>query len=89
MDTSIEEEYINVVEFPSGRKAGLMSLMYTWAIIADITWFGYENRWCYSTLTDAQGALDDWNGEGEPQGWHRHLPSGRRRDKDGNDIGAW
>jgi len=40
---------------------------------------GYADRWCYHTVNDAARALLAWDGKGEPEGWHRHPPSGRRR----------
>ncbi|MGH8562756.1 MAG: hypothetical protein ACREXW_01195 [Gammaproteobacteria bacterium] len=38
----------------------------------------YENQWMYRTIEEAVTALMAWDGEGEPQGWTRHMPSGRR-----------
>ncbi len=41
----------------------------------------YTDRWCFHTMAQAETAFDLWDGiNGEPEGWHRHLPSGRRRD---------
>lgn len=40
----------------------------------------YEDRWCYESYAKAKEALDAWDGEGEPDGWHRHPTSGRRRE---------
>ena len=39
---------------------------------------GFENEWMYGTFAEAAEALLAWDGEGEPQGWTRHMPSGRR-----------
>lgn len=71
--------YTDYREFPNGRDACIVRLAYTHAILADITYWGYEDRWCFHNYAAAKAALDAWNGEGEPQGWHRHPPSGRRR----------
>lgn len=64
-----------------GRYAALYPFMFTWAIITgqigDLT--SYDDRWCYHTHDAAQTALNGWNGNGEPEGWHRHPASGRRR----------
>ncbi|MFG7180689.1 hypothetical protein ACGYQ5_14270 [Burkholderia pseudomallei] len=65
--------------FANGRDAMIMRLMYTHAIIADLTTMYYGDRWCYHTYADAKAALTAWDGEGEPSGWHRHPDSGRRR----------
>jgi hypothetical protein len=82
--------YLEVRVLPDGQHwAGVMPLMFTEAIIVgrlgDTR--GYENRWCYHTRADAIAALKAWDGRGEPQGWHRHPPSGRRREiGSNNDI---
>lgn len=42
----------------------------------------YEQRWCYADHGAAVVALAQWRGKDcvdEPVGWHRHVPSGRRR----------
>ena len=69
-----------------GRATGVwvMPLMYTSAIITGPVGVAtYDDRWCYH---DARAALDaarawggPWNG-GEPDGWHRHAATGRRRE---------
>jgi hypothetical protein len=63
------------------RWAAIMPLMYTHAIIIGrmFDYVSLEDRWCYSSLLRAHTALDMWNGTGEPEGWHRHPASGRRR----------
>lgn len=64
-----------------GHYAAILRLIYTHAIITgpvgDTTM--YADRWCYETEGDARKALDAWNGAGEPEGWHRHPSTGRRR----------
>jgi hypothetical protein len=40
-------------------------------------WF--DDSWCYENEKHALIAMYLWNGEGEPEGWHRHPHSGRRR----------
>lgn len=60
---------------------GLMDFLFTTAIVVGkmgdrtTVW----DRWCYHSREDAQKALDKWDGNGEPDGWHRHPYSGRRR----------
>ena len=82
--------YSYPVMFPNGRMAALAPFIFTWAIIADFDEIGYKNRWCFDSLAMAYGALCDWvdkGGEGEPEGWHRHLEYGkpiRRRHADGS-----
>lgn len=64
-----------------GRWAGLKQMLFTWSImtgkIGDET--NVDDRWCYHGLLSAKSALDAWDGKGEPDGWHRHPVTGRRR----------
>jgi hypothetical protein len=61
--------------------AGLFQYMFTCAIVTgrvgDKT--SFEDRWCYHSKEAAMKAFIEWNGEGEPNGWHRHPHTGRRR----------
>ena len=86
IDPQDAKHLLCLTEFENGRNAAIMPFMFTWAIIADLTRTGYEDRWCYETLQDAIAALSEWNGEGEPEGWHRHPTSGRRRTKEGKEA---
>lgn len=74
-----EDGCTDYVSFPNGRDAMLMRLIFTHAIIADLSSGYYGDRWCYHTYAQAKAALMAWDGEGEPTGWHRHPDSGRRR----------
>ena len=70
------------VMMANGRDACLKRLLFTVAIISDLTEHGHGDRWCYKTADEACAALQEWTGrggEGEPQGWFRHPVSGRRR----------
>jgi hypothetical protein len=66
---------------PDGRRIAVIPLMYTAAVIIgrphQATW--YDDRWCYTSATAALAAAQAWDGTGEPDGWHRHPPTGRRR----------
>lgn len=77
-----ENGYEHPRVLPDGRWVAIMRLLYTGAVItmqADHASLCYEDRWCYHSVESAKRALDAWDGEGEPQGWHRHPRSGRRR----------
>lgn len=78
-----EHGYTNYTVFPNGRDACIQKLAFTYAILADITEWGYGDRWCFSSVWLAMEALAEWtlrDGEGEPNlHWHRHPDSGRRR----------
>lgn len=82
------EGYLHIKQIPGNRYAAIYPLMYTHAIIIGNIGdkYGYNDRWCYHSIYAAKEALDAWNGEGEPEGWHRNPRTGRRRDEDGNEY---
>lgn len=74
--------YEHYTIFSGGQDACLQRLAFTVAILANLTECGYGDRWCYETEEKARAALDEWarrGGDGEPNGWHRHPTTGRRR----------
>lgn len=67
-----------------GALVLVMPLMYTHAIITVTDPLGYEDRWCYGRDPRiAVAAAQKWlrDGGDEPDGWHRHPKSGRRREQ--------
>lgn len=76
--------YSDIKQFPNGNWVCINRYIFTWAIIYDLNDWGFEDRWCYSSYDKAKAALDAWDGEGAPTGWHRHPASGRRYDEQGN-----
>jgi hypothetical protein len=81
----IQNVYCDPKLLVNGDYAVLNRFAFTWAILSGINAWGYEDRWCFSTYEEAKSALDAWDGTGEPEGWHRHPKTGRRRDKDGKE----
>lgn len=73
---------------PTGKWAAIYPLIFTHAIITgkmgDMS--SYDDRWCYHNYAAAKKALDEWDGTGEPKGWHRHPFSGRRQAEDGSEY---
>lgn len=65
----------------NGRWAAVCPLLYTCAIVVGQIgdYVNTDDRWCYHTPEDARSALEAWDGTNEPQGWHRHPRTGRRR----------
>jgi hypothetical protein len=68
----------------NGRYCCIVPFIFTTGIITGRMGddYGYTDRWCFEHIGAALTALFDWAGkdfEGEPQGWHRHPDSGRRR----------
>jgi hypothetical protein len=75
--------YSDARDLGDGRYAAIMPLMFTHAII--VGRIGdkstYDDRWCYAGYEKAAAALSAWDGTGEPDGWHRHPNTGRRREE--------
>lgn len=65
--------------------AGVCQFAFTGAILTGriVEYNFYEDRWCFSDVKKARSSLEEWISErrceGEPQGWHRHPATGRRR----------
>ncbi len=72
------------------RICGVSRLLYHWTLHVDIDWSGYAERYCYGTRVHAEQALEAWDGSGDPEGWHRHPETGRRRNlTTGEEWVAW
>jgi hypothetical protein len=70
--------------FPDRAMAGIESLIYTNRIcVAHAgTIFGvWDDMWCFDKEVDVVNVLRSWEYPrvSEPEGWHRHPPSNRRR----------
>lgn len=52
--------YRRFVISPRGSVACLAPFIFTWAILDGLDMLGYKRRWCFHTLAEAQGAMDDW-----------------------------
>lgn len=64
----------------NGLVSAVLPMLYTYRlIIGSVGASWYDDCWCYHDLGTALDAMSEWDGEGEPEGWHRHPPSGRRR----------
>jgi hypothetical protein len=75
--------YTDVKHFPNGECAWVARMAFTVAILYGFDTWGHRDRWCYDTHAAARRALTEWDGIGEPKGWHRHPSSGRRMDENG------
>lgn len=81
--SATESQPSHLKQLVDGRFAYVFRFMFTVAILVtderNIR-YGYSDRWCYESMTDAIAALEEWDGTtAEPEGWHRHPDSGRRR----------
>lgn len=61
------------------RYVAIIPFIFTWGVVVGTTHLSYDDRWCYHHLPTAVAAAHVWDGTGEPDGWHRHPTSGRRR----------
>jgi hypothetical protein len=80
--------YTDPCVLPDGRFAAVLPLMFTAAIITcsrEHLRTGIDERWCFHDKNKALESLRKWNGTGDPEGWHRHIPSNRRR-TDGDPL---
>lgn len=69
-------------ELGDGRAVWIYPRMYTHSIcIGKLNYPTYEDRWCYADRAKAEAAMAAWDPltQPEPEGWHRHPNSGRRR----------
>jgi hypothetical protein len=73
--------YTDYVRFPDGRDACITRMGFNHAILSDLAYWGYGDRWCFSSYALARLALSEWveSGAEEPAHWHRHPDTGRRR----------
>lgn len=69
----IEAGYISVQKIQhgdlKGTWVGLYRFMFTWGLIVGLSAHGYGYRYCYDSLTDAQGALNDMVKGERPTGY--------------------
>lgn len=64
-----------------GRYILAHPLLFHWTMIVGRigdTW-GFDTRYCYADEALALAALSKWDGNGDPEGWHRHPDTSRRR----------
>lgn len=72
--------YVALRLLPDGRICGVQQLLFHWTLHIGIDWCGYQDRYCYESKDLAVAAMTAWDGKGDPLAWHRHPPTGRRRD---------
>lgn len=80
-----EDDGFFVLREQGAYYIGVLPLMYTGAVIIGSkgNYRTYLDRWCYHSVEEAIAAGDAWSGEWpstEPEGWHRHPATGRRRE---------
>lgn len=83
-DEAGERGELTTKSFPDGRVVDLVPLLFGAAKLAvtrpqDEGDGTYDDVWQYQSIAHALEALLEWDGTGEPTGWHRHPATGRRR----------
>jgi hypothetical protein len=80
-----EDRLVFAVADVGANLIDVMPMLFTAAIVVTPKAFplAYTDRWCYQSVTEAIAAAEAWVAAGptqrEPDGWHRHPPTGRRR----------
>lgn len=65
---------------PDGREVVLYPLIYgCQVVVGSPDSEVFDNCWHYDHAEVAAKAMLEWDGFGEPQGWHRNPMTGRRR----------
>jgi hypothetical protein len=66
---------------PDGTSLGVWRMMFTFrlTVARDGCEWGYDTSYCYHTDEAAISAMNEWDGTGDPEGWHRNPETGRRR----------
>ena len=90
--TETDAEFVDWLKSPAGdcltvrllgdgRYLAIRRLLFHWTLLIGAVGdrLSYDDRYCYRTLEGAAAALVAWNGSGDPEGWHRHPRTGRRR----------
>ncbi len=74
------EGYWNLREVPGRGICGTYRFMFTFGVCWGIDNSGYRGRWCFATRQEAETALADWDGEGDPPGsWLKYKGEGGER----------
>lgn len=79
LDQDDRATYMRFWRLPDGRLCGLQRLLFHYTVHVDIFAFGYSDRYCFITAELALDAMSRWDGTGDPDNWHRHPTTGRRR----------
>ena len=63
---------------PNGQIYGVQKFLFTYGLMINLSFVGYERRYCYQREVAAATALVMWDGEGDPPGlWIKEKPSDR------------
>lgn len=72
------EGYRDCRRLPNGEVIGVMPQLFTFGLFVGLDEYGYKRRFCYESASDANYALAQWDGSGDPPGpWIKEKPSDR------------
>ena len=74
------EQYTHMRWIENVGWCGVHHLLFHWTMHYGITSVSYDGRYCYQTQLQAVSSMLHWDGTGDPEHWHKHPPTGRRRD---------
>ncbi len=71
-------EYHPLKRLATGELAGVYDYLYTAGLVVGIDPVGWRTRFCYETRFQAEQALEQWDGRGDPPGnWIKQKPEDR------------
>lgn len=63
-----EQAYKDITTKAKHGVCAISAFMFTYGLIVDLTFIGYDRRYCYKTYQEAKEALDNWGNEDHPPG---------------------
>lgn len=78
LENSLREEGYFMLVWHDDVLCGLFNYVFTVAVVVDIDYSGYAERFCYDTVTNAVKALILWDGNGDPIAEGFKRPVGRQ-----------
>ena len=68
--------YSNVRRIEGRGLCGTVRMIFTVGLVVDITYYSYEGRYCYPSMSDALDGLKNWDGLLDPPGnWIKYKSS--------------
>ena len=77
----IAENYLRWRQLPDGRWLAVQNMLFTTALLVDVTALSWRRRFCYEDPAEAVLALEEWDGMGDPPDppgmWIKEKPGDR------------
>ena len=74
----VEEGYFPTRVLPTGEIAGVQDQLFTAGLFVGLDEHGWKRRYCFASRLQAEIALREWTGAGDPPGpWIKEKPSDR------------